>query len=377
MLVAFAMLAAINLVLFLHPYATYPLSLMMLRKRPVQRDRSRPLPSATAVFSAYNEAPVLPSKLANLRAIKALHPGIEFLCYSDCSSDGTLTLLEEASDIVTVIPSNARAGKATGMRKMVAAAHGEVVIFTDANVILQPDTVANLLGYFSDPTVGGVAGTLRYINDDESPTAKVGGLYWQLEELLKRLESGCGSIMGADGSIFATRRALYPEVPPHLLDDMTVSMTVTFHGLRLIHATDVVAYERNTTSSADEFRRKRRIACRAFNTHRHLWPQIWRHYAPIDLYKYISHKLLRWFGLIPLTLAFFFTAAALIVAGHSGLALVFGLVAVVFIMLGQRGVRPFSLISEMALAIVATLYGIFDSWTGKTYQTWAPAVSRN
>jgi cellulose synthase/poly-beta-1,6-N-acetylglucosamine synthase-like glycosyltransferase len=372
-----ATLAVVCLFLFLHPYLIYPATLNLFRTRQVRPVPGAPEPSVTAVFSAYNEEPVLPAKFENLRAIRALHPQIEILAYSDCSSDNTLAMLEAQSDLLTVIPAHERAGKATGMRKMAAAAHGDIMLFTDANVILDPASVAPLLGYFSDPTIGGVAGTLCYINEGESTTAKVGGLYWRLEEVMKRRESRCGSIMGADGSIFATRRALYPTVPPHLLDDMTVSMTVTFRGQRLIHATDVIAYEKSATSSADEFRRKRRIACRAFNTHRHLWPQIRSCYGATDLYKYVSHKLLRWLGLVPLALSALLAALALLIAGKILILSALIVAVAICVLLGRAGVVPFSAGFEVLMSVIATFYGVVDSFCGKTYQTWAPAASRN
>lgn len=375
MVLAFSLAALLCLLAFLHPYITFPLSLRLFPTRPV-KPQETPLPSATLVFSAYNEERSLPEKLENLRAIKRLHPDIEILAYSDCSSDNTLAMLEAVPELLRVIPSTERAGKATGMRKMVAQATGDIVIFTDANVILAPESVAPLLRYFSDPTVGGVAGTLKYINEDASATAKVGGLYWRLEEQVKRLESRCGSIMGADGSIFATRRSLYPTVPAHLLDDMTVSMTVTFHGYRLIHASDVVAFEKNATASQDEFRRKRRIACRAFNTHRYLWPKIASHYSAADLYKYLSHKLLRWLGLVPLVLALAFLTLALALV-EPALALVLLLLVAGGLALGRAGVPLFRGGYEVLLSIAATFYGVTDSFKGKTYQTWTPALSRD
>lgn len=213
-----------------------------------------------------------------------------------------MTLLSQAGDILRVIASPQRLGKAAGMRRMVRDARGEIVIFTDANVLLDPASIQPLLRYFTDPGVGGVAGSLHYVNDDDGPTARAGSFYWRLEESIKQQESRVGSIMGADGSIFAIRRKLYPVVPPDLLDDMTVSLSLTFAGFRLIHSASVIAYEKNATSAQDEFRRKRRIACRAFNTHRYLWPHLAHAYGPLNCYKYISHKLLRWLGLVPLLL---------------------------------------------------------------------------
>jgi cellulose synthase/poly-beta-1,6-N-acetylglucosamine synthase-like glycosyltransferase len=377
MLTLLTLVTAALLVLFVHPYVSYPLSLLGFRERPVRKGAGPRPRSVALLFAAYNEERALPGKLANIAEIKARHPDIDVIAYSDMSSDRTLDMLKARSDLLRVVPSSERTGKATGMRRMVASTDAEICIFTDANVILDPASVDRLLDYFTDPAVGGVAGTLRYINDDESLTAEVSGLYWRLEEWIKQRESRCGSIMGADGAIFATRRALYPTVPSHLLDDMTVSMSTIFAGYRLIHATDVVAYEKNATAASDEFRRKRRIACRAFNTHRHLWPQIERTFAAADIYKYVSHKLLRWLGLPILILAALSATGALLLAGKPIWALGLWGLAAVALLLARAHIRPFSQLAEILWSISAIFVGLTDSWRGQTYQTWAPAKSRD
>ena len=377
MLNVLVLTTALLLLLFIHPYVSYPISLLLFRERPIRKGAVRRPRSAALLFSAYNEERSLPAKLANIAEIKARHPDIEILAYSDMSNDRTRDMLEARADLVRLIPSHERTGKATGMRHMVASTDAEICIFTDANVILDPASIDRLLDYFTDPEIGGVAGTLRYINDGDSLTAEVSGLYWRLEEWIKCRESRCGSIMGADGSIFATRRSLYPMVPPHLLDDMTVSMSTIFAGYRLIHAGDVVAYEKNATAASDEFRRKRRIACRAFNTHRHLWPQITRSFAVADIYKYVSHKLLRWMGLPILILASLCATGAMLIAGKPVWALGLWAVAAAALLLARARIRPFSQLAEILWSISAIFVGLTDSWRGQTYQTWAPAKSRD
>ncbi|NOW45602.1 cellulose synthase/poly-beta-1,6-N-acetylglucosamine synthase-like glycosyltransferase [Novosphingobium sp. SG751A] len=365
------------MLLFVHPYLIYPITLRWMKRRPVAPGQTLPQPSASLLFSAYNEEASLPDKIRNLEEIRKICPDVEFVAYSDMSSDRTREIIESRSDLIRFVPSSERTGKATGMRHMVASCSSDICIFTDANVILDPATVPALLNYFRDPTIGGVSGTLKYINDDEGTTAQVGGFYWRLEEKIKKLESECGSMMGADGSIFATRRSIYPVVPAHLLDDMTVSMSVTFEGLRLISAPDVVAYEKNTTSSSDEFRRKRRIACRAFNTHKHLWPSIDRTYSLLDRYKYVSHKLLRWFGAPMLALSAIFFSVALCQMGLSSVVVASLGLAVVLWLLARKGIGgPLVTLYEVLTQICATFMGIIDSWSGKTYQIWSPAKSR-
>lgn len=362
-------------VMFVHPYVTYPASLRLLRPWPVPRP-SEPRPSATLVFCAYNESASVADKVANLRAIRAVAPEVQFKCYVDLSSDGTLELLQAHADILDVHAATERTGKALGMRRLAAATTTDVMIFTDANVMVEPASVPRMLDYFRDPTVGGVCGTLVYLNPGESETASVNSAYWRLEESIKKGETRSGSTMGADGSIFATRRALYPEVPAHLLDDFIVSMSVVFAGRRLISVPDVVAYEKSAASSGDEFRRKRRIAARAYASHRYLAPRL-RRMRAVDQYKYVSHRVVRWYGgaLVAVGWVSFilgvYGVAEPAAAGVTALATVGVAAAILKVRRGAVG-----RVAEMARAIYATLLGVIDAWRGKRYQTWQPPQTR-
>lgn len=372
----FSGLAILSGLLFFHPYLWYPLSLSLFRRRPVVIDESAPLPSATLVFCAYNEAKTMSEKIDNLRQIRARLPTLKFACYVDVSTDETLALLRAEQDLITVVAASERTGKAVGMGVLARSADTEVMIFTDANVMVEPDHVRRLLQYFSDPAVGAVAGHLLYTNPTDSEMAATSSTYWRVEEWVKRRESNCGSTMGADGSLFASRLALYPAVPSHLLDDFIVSMSVLFRGRRLVSAPEVHAYERTAVSSRDEFRRKRRIACRAYSSHRHLWPEVIR-LAPIDLYKYISHRLIRWYSGLLAAAAFLCLSAAIgIGLGGTPLLVFLLLVAAVAALSLTTRIPGLSHLGAAAKLVVANTLGIFDSWAGRTYQTWQPPPSR-
>ncbi|PEQ13855.1 hypothetical protein B2G71_06005 [Novosphingobium sp. PC22D] len=373
----YSVIGFVAFVAFVFPYLVYPSSLLLFGVRRIRPERGADKVTFTLLFAAYNEERSLPQKIANVRELKRSEPGLQVVAYCDLSSDRTQEILEAASDVIDVIVARERTGKATGMARMVAQARGDVCVFTDANVLLDPSALSELREYFADPAIGGVAGSLIYTNDAESATARAGGLYWRLEEVIKSRESASGSIMGADGSIFATRRELYPTVPPHLLDDMIVSLSVVLAGKRLVYAPSVRAYERNTTTTNEEFRRKRRIACRAFNTHRYLWSDIRSVFGAAGLYKYFSHKVLRWFGLPLLVIALLAAAAALASSGH-WLVLTGGLAVVVLCLaLGASGIPPFALGLQVLIAICATFLGVIDALAGRTYQTWTPAASRD
>ncbi|MGD1876154.1 MAG: glycosyltransferase family 2 protein [Kiloniellaceae bacterium] len=270
-----------------------------------------------------------------------------------------------------------RHGKSHGMNTLVQAAQGDVVVFTDANVMLDPAALPALHRAFADPEVGCVCGHLIYTNAEEGATAATGSLYWRLEERIKALESRSGSTMGADGSIFAVRRGLYHPVPPDIIDDMFVSLSILCDGYRVVRDEAVIAYERTATDSGDEFKRKIRIACQAFNCHRLLRPRL-RKLAPLDRFKYASHKGLRWFGIYFLALGALAAGLWLVLQGFALAALAGGLAAALLYAAGRAGVpQVLAKIVEILRAMAATGIGLLKSRRGERFQTWElPASSR-
>lgn len=372
--IVLGVIAVLCAIFVVYPYILYPQILKHLPSLDIDC-RKGAWSSITLVFCAFNEEHVIKEKLENLEMLKTRYPDIEVLAFDDGSTDATYDMLSSRPDLLTVVRGGGRNGKAHGMKLLAARASGNVLVFTDANVFLAPESLENLLAYYADETVGGVCGSLKYIGEDESSTAAVGSAYWKLEEYLKKEESRTGNVLGADGSIFSIRRVLYPEFPDTVLDDLTVSMAVVFSGQRLIKVEDVVAYERLVTKRNEEFSRKVRIATRAFHTHMYLASQL-KHMGALDKFKYLSRKFIRWFG------GLFLAIGA--ICGLSAIAMFSPIFAIVLTLVGavtfywgaaaSKGV--ISSVIEIVIALIATLLGVFRAASGKTYTVWNPAKSR-
>ena len=371
--ITFALLA-------LHPFVTYPLSLRTLRRRryaaPAGDPASNQPPSYTIVCCAYNEARVIERKIHNMLAIRERWQDVEILIYSDGSSDGTAGILRRYADQIGVVASEKRQGKSVGMNTLLKAARGDIVVFTDANVELDVEAFGNLARHFSQLEVGCVCGHLLYVNARESEAAAAGSLYWRFEEMLKRLETDTGSVMGADGSLFAIRRKLFRTPPSDIIDDMHTSLSILCDGYRLVRAEDVLAYERSVSSTSEEFRRKVRISCRAFNCHRLLWPRL-RLLRPLDLYKYVSHKFLRWISIYLQAACVLSLLAWFATRGQAAPAL---LALLAFGLLGWTlsrtpGFGAVARIREFLAAFAATGLGVWKSLAGERYQTWTTAAT--
>jgi cellulose synthase/poly-beta-1,6-N-acetylglucosamine synthase-like glycosyltransferase len=297
------------------------------------------------------------------------------LVYVDAASDATAERLEPFAKDFDVHIATERRGKTHGMNFLTTQARGSVLVFTDANVMLDMDCIENLRRAFTDPEIGCVCGNLIYTNGDASVTASTGSLYWRLEERIKLLEQRTGSVMGADGSLFAIRRSLHRAPPDHIIDDMYVSFMVLIQGYRLVQSTDVRAYEESASHSAEEFHRKSRIACQAFNVHRLIWPHI-RKLDGLTIYKYVSHKLLRWVSIYFLAAAAMFGLGALFAGGYVGLASLLVLLGTVLAILGLRGtVKPLTQIMDVLASLAGAGLGVWKSLRGESYQTWTPVAS--
>lgn len=375
-----AMLGVMFVLLAVHPFVTYPLSLRLLaRMRPRPVRHGDVAGRVAFCVCAYNEEGVIRAKLDNMLAVGDALGGIEVLVYVDGATDGTAEILrdyaERSKGRVRAVVSEARLGKTYGMNTLVGLTDADLLVFSDANVTFAADALPKLLAPFADPEVGCVCGHLMYTQAPGSATAATGSLYWRLEEWIKTWESATGSVMGADGSIFALRRALHEPPPPDLIDDMYVSLAVLCRGLRIVRAGDAYAYEEAVSRPAEEWRRKVRIACQAFNVHRALWPRL-RRLPALDLYKYVSHKLLRWLtagflgagalcllGAMAAAGAWWLLAASAVAGGAAALAL----------LTARRGLLATG--RDVLGAFVATGVGVWRSWRGDRFQTWNPPAS--
>lgn len=368
--------------LALHPFTTYPLSLLLLRRlRPPRKPSDAVV--APASFSilvcGYNEERCIQEKVLNLmenkRELELAGHAAQVLIYTDGCTDRTVEIIRGLAQPVELVEGVERAGKSVGMKQLVARASGEYLIFTDADIMLNSASLTKVPAYFADPKVGCVCGHLRYSNGEASDTAQVGGLYWRFEEWLKHTESDLDSTVAAAGALFVIRRDLFRPVPSGIIDDMFTSTGIFVRGYRLVQALDVVGHQRGAVTQVEEWRRKVRIACRSFNCHRLLGPEL-KNLPLLRKYFYYSHKYVRWVSgmLLPVAVLLLLLAVFL---WHPTLALLLVAGAVVGLGLGFAGLPVLSQMTGLLTSLMAASWGVVESLRGRKYQTWTPpATSR-
>lgn len=301
-----------------YTYVGYPLLLWLWTRRTPRPAPRAPadadLPLVSVIIAAHDEEAFIVAKLANCAAVDYPPDRIEFLIGSDGSRDATNALVRaHAGPNVRLLAFAEWRGKAAVLNDLVAAARGEIVVFTDANTELEPPAIRRLVAHFGDPRVGGVGGHLvlaragaprRQAEADES-------LYWRYETAIKAMEGQLGILAAAPGALHGHRRALVSPLPTQrvLSDDMYVTGKVLLHGYAVTYEPGAVGRETAAPETRGELQRKIRVAESAFNTLPDLWPLLLPGRGRVTgrvAWMFWSHKIIRW--LVPLFLLVIFGA---------------------------------------------------------------------
>lgn len=378
------------LLFFLHPFLFYPASLRLIilikkfkdnsklleNKADSKKRNTAPLTGVAVLVCARNEELVIKEKIKNILNLN--HDGINLSIniFNDASTDKTLQKISEIKHFLNVISVDSQVGKSVGMNSLVKSLQKEkYIVFTDANTMMDESSVINAVDYLeSMPNVGLVAGVSQCSNAKGSKVAKISEDYWNLDVMIKDLEGSLEGIIGADGAFFVMRREIFSQVPHDIIDDFYTSMKVVLSGKKAIQLKSCIVYEKNVTNNSGEFRRKTRIACRAYNCYRLLKKDILS-MSPLFIYCFYSHKWLRWHGFtfFVLSLISLFFLLESLFGILAVLGLMFGMTA--FIIAGLKNIPVLSIPMRVISLIYAVNLGVWKSFLGEKYAVWNPDQS--
>ncbi|MBW2269411.1 MAG: glycosyltransferase [Deltaproteobacteria bacterium] len=376
-----------SLALVVYAYAGYPVLLFLrARLRPRPHASGALEPRISLIICAHNEAGVIREKLENVLSLDYPRDALEVIVASDGSTDETLKHARAFGDRGVGVLDLPRRGKIPTLNDAVRVSRGEILVFSDANSMLDAGALRALVAPFSDPQVGGVAGDQRYWNKQTRAADGSEGerAYWDLDRKCKEWQGLAGSVTSATGAVYAIRRSLFREVPPGVTDDFWVSTNVVAQGHRLVFASEAIAREAVTDSSDAEFRRKVRVISRGLRgvvrMRGLLDPRRHGFYA----LQIFSHKVLRRLVALPLLALIFATpflwqAGALYRAFAIGEAIL-GACALLGALASATSsrwgrARVLSIPHYFAMVNAASLVALLNLLRGRRIDVWEPQRS--
>lgn len=378
------LLTCVGLVLWM--FVLYPLLLLAVGRlrgtlRPPHGSQS--LPSITVLTVIRGSADETEAKIRDTLALDYPTRPLEILVCLDGPdpSAGSLEKRYEAIG-VRVLAAQEHRGKIAAMNDGIRTARGDVVVFTDAAVTLEPDAVRHLVRPLADPIVGGVAGALDYVRERRVLTAGQRD-HMRFVRSLRDLENRVGSVTSNSGALYCVRRALLEPLPPAVTDDLYASMTVVRKGYRFAYEPRARALmPARSRSVAHEIARRRRIVTRSLRG-------LWLMRALLDPTRYglyavglFTNKVLR--RLLPVLLLGLLGSGLVLSHGTPVFLLLLGCLcaagtACMWVAIAEGAAAGLPGLSRVASAIcyvaagsLGTLLGLSDFVRGRSVDRWEP-----
>ena len=363
-----------------YAYVGYPLLLVLIsrfRSRPVQR--ADWTPSVSVIITAYNEERDLAAKLESTLLLDYPKDSLEIVVASDCSTDRTDEIVKGfASRGVCLHRQAVRLGKTATQNAAVAQTRGEIILFSDATTLYQPDVLRVIVPSFADPSVGCVAGRLIYVDPTESSVGRGARLYWSYETFLKRHESLICSLIGASGCLYAVRRSAYVPLYNEACGDFIIATKMVEQGLRAVFEPNACCTEDTNRRMDKELSMRVRVIAQTFTDlwlHRAMMNPLRSGFYAVEL---ISHKLMRY--MVPLFLMAIFAASATLATKSAFFAVAFGAQVCFYAAAGAgwalertgKHSRLLALPQYFVLTNIASLMAFYQFARGERYGHWEP-----
>lgn len=250
--------------LLFYTYVGYSIiaSLFRVGTKPNSNAVTEHLPDVTIVIPEYNEASILAAKIENSLDINYPEDKLHIIVISDGSTDSSGEVLKDYPSI-QFMKQDTRQGKAAALNKAMSIVDTPIVVFSDANSMLNKDCIRYMVSHFANDNTGAVAGEKKVLHTSGVGTAE--GWYWIYESFMKRADAAFYTVVGATGELFAMRTALFKPIPEWIiLDDLFLSLKVCLQGKRIAYEPRAFATEAPSATISDEKNRKVRIASGAF-----------------------------------------------------------------------------------------------------------------
>jgi len=256
----------ISLVFFIYPFTLLVLSLICKQKpkKATNHWLNNYQPKVSLVVAFYNAEKIIEKKIKNSLDLHYPKQKLEIIFSSDGSTDRSEKIVQQyTKDGIKLITSNTHQGKAYALNAAVQHSCGEILLFSDADAILDSEAINHLIKHYRQPDIGGICG--QRVVDKEKNSLKIAQFqYIKLDSWIKIMETKIGSITSNDGKLYSIRKKLFQPIDEAVTDDLYTCLGVITQGYRFIFEPKAKAYiPTPSRSPKHEIMRRRRIVARS------------------------------------------------------------------------------------------------------------------
>ena len=248
---------------------------------------------------------------------------------------------------------------------------------TDANSMLEKDSIKEIVAAFASEDVSYVCGRLVIINKDVNEIAGLENTYWDNDTELRKIESDIQTITAGNGALYACRNEEYFDFEPIKCHDGAMPRYYALKNKRALYNPDAIAYEKAGEHCEDEFKRKVRMNRGILGN---ILPDIrilnfkYRWFS----YFYFGHRTCRY--LLWISHLVLFLSNIFLLKKEAFYLLTFTGQIVFYILALIRGKTKISntiinLVYYYTVTVIAQWVGVYNIFTGRTKPFWEKSES--
>jgi poly-beta-1,6-N-acetyl-D-glucosamine synthase len=230
-------------------YYLYFLYIKNKNKGPITWNKAPTNKKISIIIATYNEEDTIENKLKNIMDLNYDKNNIETYIMDSGSIDKTVEIVNM---FIAANPDRnfvfdkekERMGKSHALNIAYKKATGEIKIISDADAVLEKDSVQNVVNCFNDPLVGAACGRQILLNASQSDTTVLEQKYRDFYQILREGESKIDSTPIFHGELSAYRSELIDVLPENKsADDSRLANLIRFKGYRSVYDSEATFYE--------------------------------------------------------------------------------------------------------------------------------------
>lgn len=211
----------------------------------------------TIGIGAYKEENTIGKAIDNIMSQKI---GEKFEIIVACPDKGTADVIRELrkkNKNLKLIKEKKREGQPAAYNKIIEKAKGRIIVFTDADAVLEKNSIKKIIDVFKDERVGAAGGRPKPLNKRNNMFGFWAHFLFEAAHKLRKDLVKRNEFYYITGPLCAIRKGIIDSMPKNAMaTDVVLGYLIKKKGWKVVYVPDAVVYQKAPTNLNDFFAQK-------------------------------------------------------------------------------------------------------------------------
>lgn len=211
----------------------------------------------TIGIAAYKEEKTISKVIESIMKQKIKEPFEIIVACPDKETAEAVRKLMKKHKKIRLIKERKREGQPAAYNKIIKAARGRIIIFTDADAILEEGSINKILNAFKDKKVGAAGGRPRPLNKRNNMFGFWAHFLFEAAHKLRKDLVKSNNFYYITGPLCAIRKGIIKEMPKNAMaTDIVLGYLIKQKDYKVVYVPNAVVYQKAPMSFKDYFAQK-------------------------------------------------------------------------------------------------------------------------